>query len=123
MLSESASGACHFEEGVPMSTLTTEKTLRDDLCIELSQRLAVATHAQTFHCTSNAWRALIEFPDLFRSGGRLVEGWFVIETNDRVVMNEHVWCELAGRIVDPSILLLVSETTPVFYFPGLSRDY
>lgn len=103
---------------------TSEKTLHDDLLIGLSRRLATAINAQPFHCAINAWRALIAFPDLFRDGGRLVEGWFVIETAQCVVMNEHLWCELAdGHIVDPSILLLVPETTPVFYFPGLRREY
>lgn len=105
-------------------SLSSEKTLRDALLVALSRKIAVAIDAQPFHCTVNAWRTLIEFPELFRRGGHLVEGWFVIEEEERVTLNEHMWCEMAdGQIVDPSVLLLVPETTPVFYFPGLTRDY
>jgi hypothetical protein len=103
--------------------MVQEQTLRDELLVHLSRQMAAAIGAQPFQCATNAWRALIEFPDLFRAAGRLVEGWFVIETDERVVMNEHVWCELDDRIVDPSVLLLVPETTPVFYFAGLSRTW
>ncbi len=59
----------------------TEKTLRDAMLIDLSQRLAATTHTQPFHCATNARQAFVELPDLFRDGGRLVEGWFVIETD------------------------------------------
>jgi hypothetical protein len=101
-----------------------EKSLCESLLVVLSRAIGEAIHAQPFQCALNAWRALIEFPALFRSGGRLVEGWMVIEEPGHVTMNEHVWCELAnGGIVDPSILLLVPETTPVFYFPGLTYTY
>ncbi len=107
-----------------MSDVPGEKTLREALRVDLSRQLAAAIGAQPFQCALNAWRALIEFPALFRSGGRLVEGWFVVESDDRVVMNEHVWCELAdGSIVDPSVLLLVPATTPVWYFAGLTRSW
>lgn len=104
--------------------LETEKTLHDAMLIGLSRFLAAAIDAQPFQCSRNAWRTLVEFPELFRVGGRLVEGWFVIEESERITINEHVWCELAtGQIVDPSVLLLVPATTPVFYFPGVARDY
>jgi hypothetical protein len=104
--------------------LPSEKPLRDLLLVTLSRNIAAAIHARPFHCAVNAWRALIEFPEFFREDGHLVEGWFVVEEEERVTLNEHVWCELAnGHIVDPSVLLLVPETTPVFYFPGLTRTY
>src|SRR5579883_1601336 len=105
-------------------SLSMEKSLRESLLVALSRAIGEAIHAQPFQCALNAWRTLIEFPALFRSGGRLVEGWVVIEEPGQVTMNEHVWCELAhGGMVDPSILLLVPETTPVFYFPGLTYTY
>lgn len=101
-----------------------EKTLRDSLLVDLSRQMAAAIGAQPNQCAMNAWRTLIAFPNQFQAGGRLVEGWFVIETDQSVVLNEHVWCETAeGRIVDPSVLLLVPETTPVFYFAGLARTW
>jgi hypothetical protein len=104
--------------------MALEKSSRDSLLVALSRQVAAAIQARPFHCAANAWRALVTFPERFRQGGRLVEGWYVIEEGRRVTLNEHVWCELAdGQIVDPSVLLLVSETTPVYYFPGLNRDY
>lgn len=71
-----------------------EKTLREALIGDLSRSVATAIGAQPHQCAQNAWRALIAFPELFQADGRLVEGWFVIEMSDCVVMNEHVWCEL-----------------------------
>ena len=103
--------------------MSYETSLRDALLVDLSRQIAMAIDAQPNHCAANAWRALITFPDLFQANGRLVEGWFVIETADRVVMNEHVWCELGGQIVDPSVLFLVSDATPVWYFSGLTRSW
>lgn len=101
-----------------------EKPSRDTLLVALSRRIAAETDAQKNCCAANAWRALIEFPELFREGGHLVEGWLVIEEQQQITLVEHVWCELAdGHIIDPSILLLLPETTPFFYFPGLLRDY
>ncbi len=101
-----------------------EQTLQEQVLIPLSRKVAAAIGAQPNQCAVNAWRALIETPELFRKGGHLVEGWFVIEETARVVMVEHVWCSLAnGLIVDPSVLLLVDASTPVFYFAGLTRTY
>lgn len=105
-------------------TVLQEQTLQEHVLIHLSQKVAAAIKAQPNHCAVNAWRALIELPALFRQGGHLVEGWAVIEEATQVAMVEHVWCCLAnGLIVDPSILLLVDASTPVFYFAGLTRSY
>ncbi len=105
-------------------TVPEEQTLQEHVLIPLSRKVAAALKARTNHCALNAWQALIELPALFRQGGHLVEGWFVIEEASQVALVEHVWCELAnGLIVDPSVVLLVSESTPVFYFAGLRRTY
>jgi hypothetical protein len=107
-----------------MSTRTCSQTLRDDVELDLSRKVAEVIHAQPCQCAMNSWRALIHFPDLFQQGGQLIEGWFVIETADCITLNQHMWCELAnGRIVDPSVLLLVPPTTPVYYFAGLARSW
>jgi hypothetical protein len=101
-----------------------EQLLQEHVLIPLSRKVADVIRAQPNHCAVNAWRALIELPDLFREEGYLVEGWMVIEEATQVALVEHVWCCLAdGRIVDPSVLLLVSEHTPVWYFAGLRRTY
>jgi hypothetical protein len=103
-------------------SVVQEQTLQEHVLIPLSRKVATTIGARPNHCATNAWRALIECPDLFREGGHLVEGWFVIEEAAQVTLVEHVWCCLAnGLIVDPSVLLLVEESTPVFYFPGVMR--
>ena len=101
-----------------------EHTLQDHVLIPLSRQVATLIQAQPNHCALNAWQALIEVPTLFRLGGHLIEGWMVLEEDTQVALVEHVWCELAdGRMIDPSILLLVPESTPVFYFAGVKRTY
>ncbi len=105
-------------------TVQQEQTLQEHVLIPLSRQVAAAIEAQPNQCAVNAWRTLIEFPEFFREGGHLVEGWFVIEEVAWVVMVEHVWCSIInGLIVDPSVLLLVDASTPVFYFAGLTRTY
>ncbi|HEU5377139.1 MAG TPA: hypothetical protein VFV38_17040 [Ktedonobacteraceae bacterium] len=105
-------------------SLPSPKTVRDTVQVALSRAIAAAIDAQKHHCAVNAWRALILFPEHFRDGGHLVEGWLVIEDAEQVTLVEHVWCERANeQVVDPSILLLVPETTLVAYFPGVRRSY
>ena len=100
------------------------KPLRPFLDIPSSLVLGAAVGARPNQCYVNAWRVLIEFPERFEHDGRFVEGWFVIEQEDEVIVNEHGWCEQAdGTIIDPSILLLVPSDQPVFYFPGVVRSW
>ncbi len=104
--------------------VVSEKSSSTALLVSLSRRIAKAIDAQPNHCAVNAWRTLIEFPEIFRDGGHLVEGWCVVEEKEHVSLVEHVWCEIGtGKIVDPSLLLLVEESTPVFYFAGVMRTY
>ena len=105
--------------------LFAEQSSRDTLLVALSRRVAAAIDAQPNHCALNAWRTLIDFPELFREAGHLVEGWCVIAEEEQVTLVEHVWCTLddGQKIVDPSILLLVKDSTPLFYFSGLTRTY
>ena len=106
------------------SAFALGKPMRDALDIHRSLWLGAEIGAQPHQCFVNAWRVLIEFPDRFERDGRFVEGWFVIDLEDEVVVNEHGWCELAdGTIIDPFILLLVSPDQPVFYFPGVIRTW
>ena len=79
--------------------------------------------AEPNHCYANAWRTFILQPDLFADAW-FIEGWFVVEKEGQVVLNEHGWIARPdGSIVDPSILLIVSPSTPVFYFPGVVRTW
>lgn len=53
---------------------------------------------------------------------RYVEGWVVVHRRDPYVI-EHGWCEVDGRIVDPSYTEYVTRGVsplelPVAYFPG-----
>jgi hypothetical protein len=100
-----------------------EQTLGACLDLPLSYTLARQIRARPNHCFANAWRALIERPDLFENAW-FIEGWFVIEMDGQVTMNEHGWVARPdGSIVDPSVLLIVPVGTPVFYFPGVARTW
>lgn len=72
----------------------SEKSSSTMLLVSLSRRIAKAIDAQPNHCALNAWRTLIEFPEIFRDEGHLVEGWCVVEEKEHVALVEHVWCEL-----------------------------
>lgn len=95
------------------------------LCLDLalSFSLMVSMRAEPNRGYANAWRTFILQPDLFADAW-FVEGWFVVEKDGQVVMNEHGWiAQPDGSIVDPSILLIVSPSTPAFYFPGVVRTW
>jgi hypothetical protein len=100
-----------------------EKKMQDVLSIKLSLYALLAIAAQPNHCFENAWRTFLSSPKHFKQG-RCVEGWIVFDLEREVVLNEHGWCELQdGTIVDPSILFLVDPDQPVYYFPGVTRDW
>jgi hypothetical protein len=94
---------------------------------QLSGLVALASGAVPHCCASNAWRALICLPQIFFPCGEYIEGWIAYETQERVKVVEHCWCELAmdglRRILDPSIVFLVEEGQPVWYFPGVRRSW
>lgn len=79
-----------------------ETTLQEALLIDLSRRIAAQIQAQPFQRATNAWRAFIHFPELFQSGGRLVEGWYVIEEAHRVTINEQYRKTLANASISRS---------------------
>jgi len=93
----------------------------------LSGLVALASGAVPHCCATNAWRALICLPQVFYPRGEYVEGWIAYETEECVKVVEHCWCELImdrlRRILDPSIVFLVGEAQPVFYFPGVRRSW
>lgn len=100
-----------------------EKKMQDFLVVSYSLQALQRIHAVPNCCFDNAWKTFRSFPDTFRHG-RFVEGWIVFDMEHEVVLNEHGWCELAdGRIVDPSILLLVDPEQPVYYFLGVTRSW
>ncbi|GCE31983.1 hypothetical protein KDA_74670 [Dictyobacter alpinus] len=74
------------------------------------------------HCYENAYPLFFAIPELFDPHGLFIEGWIVFEDTDRVVLMEHGW--LLSRqqyIVDPTIVLAVEISQPVYYYPGVSR--
>lgn len=100
-----------------------EKQMHRHLASHLSRQAITRIRAVPHHCYENAWRTMLAFPQWLRNGA-FIEGWFVIEDEDEIVLNEHGWCELAsGSIVDPSVLLLVDDATSVSYFPGVHRSW
>lgn len=94
---------------------------------QLSALVALSSGAVPHSCASNAWRALICLPQVFYPGGEYIEGWIAYETEENVKVVEHCWCELVmdglRRILDPSIVFLVEEGQPVWYFPGVRRGF
>lgn len=94
---------------------------------QLSALVALTSGAVPHCCATNAWRALIWLPQVFYPHGEYVEGWIAYEAQDCVKVVEHCWCELIvdrlRRILDPSIVFLVEEGQPVFYFPGVRRGF
>jgi hypothetical protein len=102
-----------------------EKRKHDVLDVEFSLVAALLIDAHPNTCFDNAWRTFVRcFPELFSPDGLFIEGWWVIELPDRVVMNEHGWCEWPdGRVVDPTVVLLLRPEIPVYYFPGVTRSW
>ncbi|HEX7733979.1 MAG TPA: hypothetical protein VF458_03925 [Ktedonobacteraceae bacterium] len=100
-----------------------EQALAACLDLHLSLILAGEISARPNHCYLNAWRAFIHRPDLFHDAW-FVEGWFVVALENQVSVNEHGWIARPdGRIIDPSVLLILTPDTPVFYFPGVIRTW
>ena len=102
-----------------------EKRSQDFLEYSLSLALALAIDAHPHQCFDNAWRMFLRIkPNIFSPNGRFIEGWYVVDLPDRVVMNEHGWCELPnGTILDPTVVRLLPPDCPVYYFPGVARGW
>jgi hypothetical protein len=103
----------------------TEKRMQDSLAYSFSVWIALRMGASPIQCFDNAWRMFLRtIPEFFYPDGIFVEGWYVLDLPEKVVMNEHGWCELPnGTIIDPTVVLLVPQDQPVFYFPGVSRSW
>ena len=101
-----------------------ECCMQSALDYRLSLVAALLTRAVPNRCFDNAWRTFLRaLPQVFQPDGVYVEGWFVVVLSGEIVVNEHAWCERAdGRIIDPSVLLLVEPDCPVFYFAGVKRS-
>jgi hypothetical protein len=102
-----------------------EKRKQDYLDESTSQQAAFLIGADTNGCFDNALDLFLKyFPDVFFPGGKFVEGWYVIDLEDEVVVNEHGWCELPdGRIIDPTVVILLPPEQQVYYFPGVERTW
>lgn len=102
-----------------------EKRKQDSLAETFSIKVAITIGADPNTCFDNTWRMFIKyFPEVFKAHGTFIEGWWVIDLPDQVVMNEHGWAELAdGTIVDPTVVLLLEPDVPVYYFPGVARRW
>ncbi len=102
-----------------------EKRKQDSLAEAFSLKVAITIGADPNTCFDNTWRMFIRyFPEVFKAHGTFIEGWWVIDLPDQVVMNEHGWAELAdGTIVDPTVVLLLDPETPVYYFAGVARRW
>jgi hypothetical protein len=102
-----------------------EKRKQDYLAETFSLKAAITIGADPNTCFDNTWRMFIRyFPGIFKTHGTFIEGWWVIDLPDLVVLNEHGWAELSdGTIVDPTVVLLLDPDIPVYYFPGVARNW
>lgn len=116
----------------PMNTVSQkhnehvrEKRKQDSLAFDFSLSLALAIGAEPNTCFDNVLDMFLQyFPDLFSSRGKLIEGWYVVDLDDEVVLNEHGWCEFPdGTIIDPTVVILLPPEQPVYYFPGVERSW
>jgi hypothetical protein len=95
------------------------------LAYSTSFLMALLMGARPNCCFDNAWRLFLRsFPEVFYPDGKFIEGWYVLDFPEKVVMNEHGWCELPdGTMLDPTVVLMVPPDQPVFYFPGVTRSW
>jgi hypothetical protein len=85
---------------------------------ETSLMIARRVRAQYRRCWRNAARAVRHLGE----GACYVEGWVVVHRADPLVI-EHGWCEVDGRIIDPTYTPYVSTLEPpLAYHPGLRFD-
>jgi hypothetical protein len=78
------------------------------LDIETSAQIAIKIKRQFKECWKNAYKALAFLPE----SALYVEGFI-----GGVAPIEHGWCEVDGRIIDPT--LFDSGFQPYQYFPGM----
>jgi hypothetical protein len=102
-----------------------EKRWQDYLDYEFSRFVAHVTGAESNTCFDNVLSLFTTFPSyVLAPGGKMIEGWYVIDLEDEVVLNEHAWYEFPdGTILDPTTVLLVPREQPVYYFPGVQRSW
>ncbi len=102
-----------------------EKRRQDVLLVDVSLFMAATIGAHPNTCFDNVLDLFLHyFPQEFSAHGKLVEGWYVVELEDEVVLNEHGWIELAsGKIIDPTVVRLLAPSCPVYYFTGVKRTW
>ncbi|GCE15077.1 hypothetical protein [Tengunoibacter tsumagoiensis] len=102
-----------------------EKRKQDYLDDDCSLRAAAAIRAHPNTCFTNILDLfLTPFSRVFSLYGKLIEGWYVIELDDEIVLNEHGWIEMSdGKIIDPTVVLLLPLEQPVYYFSGVERSW
>ncbi len=85
---------------------------------DTSALIARRVRAQFRRCWLNAARAV----QLLGEDARYVEGWVLVNPSSPTVF-EHGWCEVSGKIVDPSYTPYVSTLAPPqVYYPGVRYE-
>jgi hypothetical protein len=92
--------------------MKTPPKTSDNLNLALSKRAAKTIKAIPKACWQNAYRSLMELPELSR--GYYIEGWMV-DVNLPIPI-EHGWVELDGQIIDPTPVMWKATHA---YFSGL----
>ena len=85
---------------------------------DTSALMARRVRAQFRRCWLNAARAV----QWLGESARYVEGWVMVNPSSPTVF-EHGWCEINGKIVDPSYTPYVSTLEPpLLYYPGMRYE-
>ena len=95
--------------------MRSESLVAKSLDISESDRIARHVRARFRRCWTNAACSV----RLLGPTGIYVEGWVVVNRHHPIVI-EHGWCEIDGKIIDPTYTPYVSNLEPpIEYFPGL----
>jgi len=96
--------------------MRAEPRIAEGLDIAESDRIARQVRARFRRCWTNAACSV----RLLSPNGVYVEGWVVVNNHHPIVI-EHGWCEIDGRIIDPTYTPFVSNLEPPLAYFGGSR--
>lgn len=99
-----------IERTLPLTAPLSVKPVFD---LEMSTDIARHVRARFRRCWTNAACSVA----LLGEAGRYVEGWIVVNRRYPVVI-EHGWCEVDGRVIDPTYTPYVSQLEPPIAYVG-----
>ena len=80
-----------------------------------SARVAALVSAEANRCFTNCYRAKRRLEDY--KGALIVRGTVVLQTDDEICEEPHVWIEKNGWIIDPTLVLVCTKGDRFTYKP------